>query len=166
MSIIVENVPFPTQKYFSPPPKIQNYLRNYHFIACSEATVRKLILSFPFRLAEPIQVFQNERTVCRNAHKRRTAVYIPAVCACVKTLFTDAVTYGAKLVAERRFCAFEPTARAINRFRRNRHPVEFCPQRGGLLTQSVIVRNRRNPRVTFFAVQTATAYKLICVFHR
>lgn len=45
------------------------------------------------------------------------------------------------------------------------HPVEFCPQRGSLFTQSVIVCNRCYPRIALFAIQSATADKLICVFH-
>ena len=73
--------------------------------------------------------------------------------------------YGAKFVAERRFCTFDSAPCAVNHFGSNSNPVELCPQHGSLFAQRVIVRNRCYPRVALFAIQSATTYKWIRVFH-
>ena len=73
--------------------------------------------------------------------------------------------YGAKLVTERRFCALYAAAGTVDHFRRDRDPVELSPQGGSFFAQGIIVRERCDSGITFFAVQSAAANQLICVFH-
>ena len=73
--------------------------------------------------------------------------------------------YGAKLVTEGRFCALYAAAGAVDHFRRDRDPVELCPQGGSFFAQGIIVRERCDSGITFFAIQSAAAGQLVCVFH-
>ena len=73
--------------------------------------------------------------------------------------------YGAELVAEERFGALYAASGAVDHVRRDRYPVKLCPKRGGFLAQSIIVCNRCDSGITFFAVQPAAADPLVCVFH-
>ena len=73
--------------------------------------------------------------------------------------------YGAELVAEGRFCAFHSAADAVDHLRRDRNPVELCPQFSGFLTQGVVVCKRCDSGIAGFAVQSAAADQLVCVFH-
>lgn len=73
--------------------------------------------------------------------------------------------YWTELVAKWRFCAFHSAAGAVDHLRRDRYPVEFCPQFSGFLAQSVVVCKRRDSGIAGFAVQSAAADQLVCVFH-
>lgn len=43
--------------------------------------------------------------------------------------------YRTKIVAERRFCFVHAASGAVDHFRRDRYPVELCPQGGSFFTQ-------------------------------
>lgn len=73
--------------------------------------------------------------------------------------------YGAELVTERRFCSVYAAAGAVYHFRRDRYPVELRPPGGGFLPQGVIVRERCDSGIAFFAVQSAATDQLVFVFH-
>ena len=73
--------------------------------------------------------------------------------------------YGAELVTERRFCSVYAAAGAVDHFRRDRHAVELCPQGGSFFTQGVVVCERCDSGIAFFAVQSAAADQLVFVFH-
>ena len=73
--------------------------------------------------------------------------------------------YGAELVTERRFCSVYAAASAVYHFQCDRYPVELCPQGGSFFTQGVIVRERCDSGIAFFAVQSAATDQLVFVFH-
>ena len=114
--------------------------------------------------AQPPQVVQHERAVRGDAPQRRAVVHLPAVRAGIKALFPHAMMDRTELVAERRLRALGAAAGAVDHLRGDRHPVELRPQRGGLLPQGGIVRERCDSGIAFFAVQPAAADQLVCVF--
>ena len=68
--------------------------------------------------AEPVQVLQNERAICSDASQCWASVHLPAVGAGIQPPPANAVMYGTELVAERRFGSVNPTACAVDHFRR------------------------------------------------
>ena len=108
------------------------------------------------RLAKLLQIFQNERAVCSDAPQRRAGI---------QSFFPDAVMHRAELVAERCFGALYATARAVDHLRCDRYAVELRPQRGGFLAQGIVVRDRCDSGIAGFAVQSAAADQLVCIFH-
>ena len=68
-------------------------------------------------------------------------------------------------VAARHAATETAAAGAVYHFRRDRYPIERCPQDGGFFTQGVVVRERCDSGITFFAVQSAAADQLIRIFH-
>lgn len=117
------------------------------------------------RLAKLLQIFQNERAVCSDAPQRRASFHLRAVRAGIQSFFPDAVMYGAELVAERCFGVLYATARAVDHLRCDRYAVELRPQRGGFLAQGIVVRDRCDSGIAGFAVQSAAADQLVCIFH-
>lgn len=85
--------------------------------------------------------------------QRRTSIHLPAVCTGIQSLFPDTVMYGAELITEGRFCTLYAAADAVYHFRRNRYHIEFCPQGGGFLAQGIVVCERCDTGIAFFAVQ-------------
>lgn len=81
------------------------------------------ILFCLLRFTEPVQVFKNKRTVCRDASQRRATVHLWAVRASIQSLFPNAVMYWTELIAERRFCTVNAAAGAVNHFRRNCYSI-------------------------------------------
>ena len=69
-------------------------------------------------------------------------------------------------VAARHAATETAAAGAVDHFRCDRYPVELCPQGGSFFTQGVIVRERCDSGIAFFAVQSAATDQLIFVFHR
>ena len=61
--------------------------------------------------------------------------------------------YGAELITEGRFCTLYAAADAVYHFRRNRYHIEFCLQGGGFLAQGIVVCERCDTGIAFFAVQ-------------
>ena len=114
---------------------------------------------------QPLQVFQNKRAVYSDLPQRWAFLHFSAVRAGIQSLFPDAVMYGTELVAERRFCALHSAAGAVDHFRRDRDPVELCPQFSGSLAQDVVICKRCDSGIAGFAVQSAAAYQLVFVFH-
>ena len=73
--------------------------------------------------------------------------------------------YGAELITEGRFCTLYAAADAVYHFRRNRYHIEFCPQDSSFFTQGIVVCERYDTGIAFFAVQPAAANQLIYIFH-
>lgn len=80
-------------------------------------------------------------------------------------MFPNTIMYGTELVTERCFDPLHAASGTVDHFRRDRYPIELCPQSGGLLTQGIVVCNCCDPCITLFAIKSATANQLICVFH-
>ena len=68
-------------------------------------------------------------------------------------------------VAARHAATETVAAGAVYHFRRDRYPIELCPQGGSFFTQGVVVCNRCDSGITFFAIQSAAADQLVRVFH-
>lgn len=68
-------------------------------------------------------------------------------------------------VAARHAATETAAAGAVNHFRRDRYPVELCPQGSGFFTQGIVVCNRCDSGIAFFAIQPAAADQLVHVFH-
>ena len=119
----------------------------------------------PIMPCEAVSDFPEQMGCLQQSAQRRTFVHLSAVRAGIQSLFPDAVMYGAELVAERRFCALHSAAGAVDHFRRDRDPVELCPQFSGYLAQGVVVCKRCDSGIAGFAVQSAAADQLVCVFH-
>ena len=68
-------------------------------------------------------------------------------------------------VAARHAATETAAAGTVYHFRRDRYPVELCPQGGGFLPQGVAVCNRCDSGITFFAVQSAAANHLVRILH-
>ena len=80
-------------------------------------------------------------------------------------MFILEMARNGKAVAARLAATETAAAGAVDHFRQNRYPVERCPQGGGFFTQGVVVRERCDSGLAFFAVQSAAADQLVCVFH-
>ena len=143
----------------------QKLLASVPFISNTENIAAASILFCLFRLTEPVQIFHHKRTVYGDALQRQASIHLPAVGTGIQSLFPDAVMYGAELVAEGRFYALYAAACAVYHFRCDRYPVELCPQRSGFLAQSVVICYCCDSGVAFFAIQSAAADQLVCVFH-
>ena len=111
------------------------------------------------------QVFQNKRAVYGDLPQRRTSIHLPAVCTGIQSLFPDTIMYGAELITEGRFCTLYAAADAVYHFRRNRYHIEFCPQDSSFFTHGIVVCERCDTGIAFFAVQPAAANQLIYIFH-
>ena len=115
-------------------------------------------------LFQLLQVFQHKRAVYGNVPQRRTSIHLSAVGAGIKALFPHAMMDRTALVAERRLGSVYAAAGAVDHLQGDRHPVELCPQGGSLLPQGVIVRERCDSGIAFFAVQSAAADQLVFAF--
>ena len=107
------------------------------------------------------QPFQCRWVVCGDAPQRRASVHLQTFGAGIQLLLPNAAAYGAVPVTERRLGALGSAAGAGEHFRRDRDPVELCPQGGSLLAQGVVACDRRNPGITCLAVQSAACNELI-----
>ena len=108
-----------------------------------------------------LEVFQCQRIVDGDAPQSLALLHLLTVRTGIQAFLPNAVTDDTEAVTKRRFYAVDPTAGAVNHLRGNRYPVEFCPQCGGFLTQSVVVCERCNSGVAGFTVQPTAGDELI-----
>ena len=161
--------PVPAQSMFKVPLLHIGIALVVNVVTCSKepaygifrAVYRHCVRHYPASTASDFP----KQTGCFRRFAPASDIHLSAVGAGIQPLFPDAVMYGAKLVAERRFCSVYAAAGAVDHARRDCYPVELRPKRGGFLAQSVVVCNRCDSGVAGFAVQSAAADPLIRIFH-
>ena len=102
-----------------------------------------------------LQVFAGVWIVRNDHGDGRAGVHFRAIAAGREAFLQCALTDGAEPVAVDGLDAVGAAAFAVDVFRQDRDVVELGPQFRGLLTQRLIVVNRGEVGVAFFAVQAA-----------